>query len=56
MQTHVTRVVAALIGFDGLRTSHGVEGRVWRDSAEVRTSSINPFGAHRFGLLRVPGT
>jgi hypothetical protein len=39
-------------GADGLRSAYGAEGRVWPDSAEVRTSSGTLVGAHRFRFLR----
>jgi hypothetical protein len=39
-------------GADSLRSTSGVSGRVWADSADVQTLSFTLAGAHRFRFVR----
>lgn len=44
------------VGADSLRTTTGLEGRVWGDSAEIRTALTTVVGAHLWRYVRVPGS
>ena len=41
---------------DSLQTGYGVQGRVWKDSAEILTSVYTLMGTHRFRFIRTPGS
>lgn len=43
------------IGADSLKTTTGVEGRVWGDSAEIRTGPWTVLGVHVWRYVRVAG-
>lgn len=43
------------VGSDSLRTGTGLEGRVWGDTAEIRTMSWTVVGAHVWRYVRAPG-
>jgi hypothetical protein len=40
------------VGPDSLRTATGLEGRVWGDTAEIRTTSWTVVGAHLWRYVR----
>lgn len=44
------------LGADSLTSTAGLEGRVWGDSAEIRTTSWTVVGAHVWQYVRAPGS
>ena len=44
------------VGADSLRTATGVEGRVWGDSAEIRSGAWTVLGVHVWRYVRVAGS